>query len=57
MEHQEFGWQTTDSLRLFAQEWQPDGPAQGVVCTHNEPEQQEVLAVIVDWLQAHTPTQ
>lgn len=32
MQHQESQWQSGDGLRLYAQSWQPDEPAQGLVC-------------------------
>jgi alpha-beta hydrolase superfamily lysophospholipase len=32
MKHFEWTWYTADKTRLYAQSWQPDGPAVGVVC-------------------------
>jgi len=32
MQHFEFGWQTEDGLRLYAQDWQPETEPKGVVC-------------------------
>jgi acylglycerol lipase len=32
MQHFEFGWQTEDALRLYAQGWQPETKPKGVVC-------------------------
>ncbi len=32
MQHFEFGWQTEDGLRLYAQGWQPETEPKGVVC-------------------------
>ena len=32
MKHFEWTWYTRDRTRLYAQSWQPDGPAAGVVC-------------------------
>jgi alpha-beta hydrolase superfamily lysophospholipase len=32
MKHLEWTWYTTDKTRLYAQSWQPDGAAVGVVC-------------------------
>jgi len=32
MQHFEFGWQTEDELRLYAQGWQPETDAKGTVC-------------------------
>ncbi|MFQ5814772.1 MAG: alpha/beta hydrolase [Anaerolineae bacterium] len=32
MQHFEFGWQTEDGLRLYAQGWQPETEPRGVVC-------------------------
>jgi acylglycerol lipase len=32
MQHFEFGWQTEDGLRLYAQGWQPQTELKGVIC-------------------------
>jgi len=32
MQHFEFGWQTEDGLRLYAQDWQPDTEPKAAVC-------------------------
>lgn len=32
MHHEEFDWETRDHLRLYAQDWRPEGEPKGLVC-------------------------